>query len=251
MNNNTNTLIIGIDDATKCPCIGSIFVAGVVADQKTINSWKKAGVKDSKCLTRKKREQLAPLIKETAHAFCIQEIEPAQIDNKILNLNEWEMATFLNIMNTLIKNHSPEYAYVDNWEVTPILFWQRLNDMLTRDLKSLIKSGDIDDKRIRSVQIIPEHKADAKYVVVGAASILAKTESDFQYDRYKELYGNFGSGNPGDPATRQFLWTHRHNPLPIIRTSWNTYKVLAQLDRIEDDPLHIRGQQRKNLMPPV
>lgn len=32
--NKNSKLIAGIDDATKCPCIGSTFLAGVVADEK-------------------------------------------------------------------------------------------------------------------------------------------------------------------------------------------------------------------------
>lgn len=55
----------GIDDATKCPCIGSIFVSGVVADKKTIAYWKKIGVKDSKLIAAKKRNKLATIIKKT------------------------------------------------------------------------------------------------------------------------------------------------------------------------------------------
>jgi len=235
-------LIAGIDDATKCPCIGSIFFAGVVVDQKTINMWKRLGVKDSKCLTRKKRDELASVIKETAHTYLIDEIEPSMIDDKSLNLNAWEMAIFLRILDTLLKSSNPSYAYVDNWEVSPILFWERMRHILSLDLQPFI-SRSLEKESIASVQIIPEHQADEKYIVVSAASILAKSSSDAQYDAYKEQYGNFGSGSPGDPATRLFVWQHRHNPLPIIRQSWNTFKVLSQLERIEDDPLYIR---RKN-----
>ncbi len=235
--NNDTVLIAGIDDATKCPCIGSIFLAGVVADQKTISAWRKLGVTDSKCLSRKKRERLAHIIKETAQAYSIQEIEPQMIDNKTLNLNEWEMSIFLRIVDSLQEKISIHFLYVDNWEVNPILFWQRLHQMLSRDLASLINKS-INKEKIQRVQIIPEHQADEKYVIVGAASILAKTSSDFQYDEYKKLYEDFGSGSPGDPATRRFVWQHRHNPPPIVRTSWNTYKVLSRLERIEEDTFY-------------
>ena len=235
-------LISGIDDATKCPCIGSIFVAGVVADQKIIARWKKLGVKDSKLLTRKKRDELAQIIQETAHAVAIHEIEPHMIDNKQLNLNEWEMLIALRILHDLQEIAVPQYAYIDNWETSPILFWERLRSMLSRDISQYI-STTINRERIYHTQLIPEHQADEKYVVVGAASILAKSFSDAQYDRYRKQYGDFGSGNPGDPATRHFVWKYRHNPLPIIRTSWHTYKVLSQLDRFEDDPLYKRKKK--------
>lgn len=237
-------LIAGIDDATKCPCIGSIFVAGVVADEKIIKKWAALGVDDSKKLTRKKREKLAQVIEQTALAYSVQEVTPAMIDNKSMNLNAWEMAVVLSIMHDLQQHVPIDYAHIDNWEVNPILFWQRLKTVAQQDTVPLI-GKQICYERIMATQIIPEHLADEKYVVVGAASILAKNYSDLQYDHYRQVYGNFGSGNPGDPATRRFVWQYRHNPLPIIRQSWNTFKVLSSLERIEDDPLYIRRKTKK------
>lgn len=240
-----NKLIIaGIDDATKCPCIGSIFVAGVVATQKIIKDWSALGVDDSKKLTRKKREKLARIIEQTALAYSVKEVTPAMIDDKSMNLNAWEMAIVLSIMHDLQLQASIDYAHVDNWEVSPILFWQRLKAIAGQNTAPLI-GKQICYEHITRMQIIPEHRADEQYVVVGAASILAKNYSDLQYDQYRKQYGNFGSGNPGDPATRHFVWQHRHNPPPIIRKSWNTFKVLAPLERLEDDPLFIYRQNKK------
>lgn len=88
------------------------------------------------------------------------------------------------------------------------------------------------------MQLFPEHYADENHIIVGAASIIAKTSSDAQYRKYKRKYGDFGSGSPADPKTRLFVWQHRDNPLPIIRTSWNTFKTLSVLDSIEDDPFY-------------
>lgn len=116
--------------------------------------------------------------------------------------------------------------------------------LLSIDLEPLIGT-QLQKERIRTVQYIPEHQADEKYIVVGAASILAKTSSDAQYDQYKQIYGDFGSGNPGDPATRAFVWKHRHNPPPIIRKSWQTFKVLSQLDDLKEDPLYLYKEQKK------
>ncbi len=239
-------IIAGIDDATKCPCIGSIFIAGVVADKKMISVWKRAGVTDSKLLSRKKREQLAELIKKTARAYSIQEVTPAMIDNKILNLNAWEMAVVLHIITQLQTKSDIDQLYVDNWEVNEALFWQRLQMVSTFDFRST--PGDsfvIDRQLIAAVPVIPEHHADEKYTIVGAASILAKTASDFQYDEYTKIYGSFGSGNPGDPATRLFVWKHRENPLPIIRTSWNTYKTLLSLSSLEEDIISARALKKR------
>ena len=238
-------LIAGIDDATKCPCIGSIFIAGVVADEKTIKKWASLGVTDSKKLTRAKREELTKVIEKTALAFSVQEITPAMIDDKSVNLNTMEMIVFLSIMDELQKRSSIDYAYVDNWEVNPILFWERLHTVLQHDLMRYVGKSLIAEHMLKTT-LIPEHQADEKYVVVGAASILAKTYSDFQYDQYKITYGDFGSGSPGDPATRRYVWQHRENPTPIIRKSWSTYKVLSQLESIEQDPLYLKKNRMKN-----
>lgn len=232
-------LIAGIDDATKCPCIGSIFIAGVLADEATIESWKKLGVKDSKLITAKKREKLAAIIKQTAKAFVIQEITPAMIDNKILNLNDWEMLVVLKTVKKLTKKETPTKIYIDNWETSTKGFNTRLQKLLAHAMKKTLRMHNfiLNRKKLIAHNYIPEHRADENYTIVGAASILAKTSSDAQYRKYKKIYGDFGSGSPGDPKTRLFVWTHRHNPLPIMRVSWNTYKTLSVIQCIEEDPL--------------
>lgn len=234
-------IIGGIDDATKCPCIGSIFLAGVVADQKIIAKWRKLGIKDSKLLTRKKRDEFATIIQETALAFSVKEITPAMIDNKQLNLNEWEMLICLDVMQELQAKVIPHYMFVDNWETSPILFFERYKNIVQRNHMPY-SSTQLDQNILSATQVIPEHQADEKYTVVGAASILAKSGSDRQYDEYRTIYGNFGSGNPGDPTTRKFVWQHRDNPPPIIRTSWKTFDVLSQIETLEDDPLRIKKE---------
>lgn len=233
------TIIAGVDDATKCPCIGSIFVAGVIADAKTISYWKKIGVKDSKLIAFKKRNSLADIIKKTAIGFSIHEMQPAMIDDKRLNLNDWEMLTLFKIVQDLQKYAPVHDVYVDNWEVTLQRFRERYTAVM-HDTMQAIHTITLDKEKLSSVNFIPEHRADENHIVVGAASILAKSSSDAQYQAYKEIYGNFGSGSPGDPQTRLFVWNNRHNPPPIVRTSWHTYKTLAVLDDIKKDAIYAR-----------
>jgi ribonuclease HII len=237
-------ILTGIDDATKCPVIGSIFVAGVVAHSTTIKTWKELGVTDSKLLSAKKRESLASVIKETALAFSIKQITPAMIDDKSLNLNQWEMITVLKIIHSLQRTAQLEKVYIDNWETSEKGFRERFDQITNTMTQTLLheKKIKLHSQKFSSLMLIPEHRADENHVIVGAASILAKTSSDAQYRYYKKKYGDFGSGSPADPATRLFVWHHRHHPLPIIRTSWATYKTLAILDHIEDDPM---GQRLK------
>ena len=230
-------IIAGIDDATKCPCIGSIFMAGVTATEKTIKNWKKLGIKDSKLITSKKRIELEKKIKKTAIKFKVAQINPMTIDNKVLNLNEWQMITclsiILNINQPAVKN-----IYIDNWERNESGFFKRINTSLLS--KKLIPSENCDMLK----KLVPEHFADENHTIVGAASILAKNASDRQYKRYRKKYGDFGSGSPGDPKTRLFVWKHRNNPPIIVRKSWKTFKHLAQLENIEHDYICYRYYQK-------
>lgn len=235
-----NRIIAGVDDATKCPCIGSIFISGVTADLQTIKSWKDLGVKDSKLLTRKKRDALDKVIRQSALSFRVDHITPAIIDDKTLNLNEWEMVYCLRIIRK-IHVAGLEDIHVDNWEVSEALFQKRLESVLAKGRVRLDRAW------LNSLNLLAEHRADENHTIVGAASILSRAASDRQYDRYRKKYGDFGSGSPGDPQTRLFVWKHRADPPPIIRTSWQTYKHLAGLESIEDDTICRRDLLKKTV----
>ena len=78
---------------------------------------------------------------------------------------------------------------------------------------------------------IVENKADSRWPVVGAASLVAKTERDAAIDRLTEALGPIGSGYPSDPATRACItqWLRREDPLPdCVRTRWGTIQALRQ-----------------------
>ncbi len=222
-------VLAGIDDATKCPCIGSVFVAGVVATPAILRRWKALGVRDSKLLTAKRRAALAPVIRATALAWSVREITPAMIDGRV-NLNLLEMRVVLDVLRDLLSFRPDiERLRLDNWEVTREHFFRRLAEAIPAEELRALAPG---------LEIRPEHYADENHIVVGAASILAKTGSERQYEAYKEIYGDFGSGSPGDPKTRRFVWIHRADPPPIVRRSWRTCRAIFPLSDIREDPVY-------------
>jgi len=170
---------------------------------------------------------------------------PAMIDDKSFNLNDWEMLVVFKITQELQNCFNMQAVYVDNWEVTEKRFKERFAALTADSIKQQLnaKNIDLDNNVLSSVPFIAEHQADERYTIVGAASILSKTSSDVQYKQYKQEFGNFGSGSPADPQTRLFVWQHRHNPPHIIRKSWNTYKMLVDLEKIEDDSIYARKQK--------
>ena len=75
-----------------------------------------------------------------------------------------------------------------------------------------------------------EHGADGKYWACSLASIYAKYHSIQEYKEIREVYGDFGSGNPGDEKTIQFIIDNPENP--HIRKSWITYRRLVEKGKI-------------------
>jgi ribonuclease HII len=86
---------------------------------------------------------------------------------------------------------------------------------------------------VTGMKIVAEHKADAKYPVVSAASIIAKVTRDTEIERLKKVVGmDFGSGYPADPKTQEFLKNNWNNPDPkvqaLFRKSWASFKTASQ-----------------------
>ena len=78
---------------------------------------------------------------------------------------------------------------------------------------------------LSEVEIISEHKADDKFLIVGAARIVAKVTRDRLVVELSDEFGDIGSGYPSDPVTIAFLesyiWQAGKPPLCARRT-WKT-----------------------------
>ncbi len=202
-------MIAGIDEAGKGPVLGPMCVAGVLLDEKKLDALARLGVKDSKQLSPKKREALAVKIKKLADRYFILEVSPSQIDElrKIMTMNEIMVACYVRVLQEL----KPDRAFVDAADVNAERFGE-----------------NIKKKYAREIEITSEHKADEKYPIVSAASILAKVQRDTLVKKLEEKIGvEIGSGYPSDPKTISFLekWIQKHGSLPdFARSSWETSK---------------------------
>ena len=80
--------------------------------------------------------------------------------------------------------------------------------------------------------ILSKHKADEKYLIVSAASILAKVCRDNMIEKLKiENNIDFGSGYPSDKKTINFLKKYNFSNLNFnknIRFSWKTIDNLRK-----------------------
>ena len=200
-------MISGIDEAGKGPVLGPMCVAGVLIQETKIDSLSRIGVRDSKQLSPKRREVLAGDIKKIADKYFILEVSPFQIDElrKIMTMNEIMVVCYSKVLEEL----RPRHAFVDAADVIAERFGENLR---------LKYPGNI--------MITSEHKADVKYPIVSAASILAKVQRDMLVKQLGEKTGaDIGSGYPADPKTIRFLegWVNEHGSLPdFARCSWET-----------------------------
>ncbi|MBK5190190.1 MAG: ribonuclease HII [Methanosarcinales archaeon] len=177
---------IGIDEAGKGPVIGSMFVAGVL----NFEGLEELGVKDSKRLSPAKREYLAERIEATTEVFLV-EMTASEIDEgrKGHTMNEIMVERF----SEVIKYFQPDRAIVDAADVKPERFAANLRANYEKEVDAEIK-------------IISESKADDRYPLVSAASIVAKVHRDRSMRALAVKIGaEIGSGYPADPKTVKFL----------------------------------------------
>jgi ribonuclease HII len=202
--------IAGIDDSGRGPVIGPLVIAGVLLDKKDLPRLSDLGVKDSKCLSRRRREKLFEEIKKLVLKYHVIKLSPAEIDKvvrsgrKLHKLNRLEAKT----MARVIENLQPDIAYVDASDVLPERYKYHIMEHLPFNVK-----------------IISEHKADAKYPIVSAASIIAKVERDKVISKLTAKYGDMGCGYATDPKTLEFLekWMRKFGSYPdFVRLSWKT-----------------------------
>ena len=205
-------LLCGIEEAGRGPVIGPLVMCGVLIEEKDEAKLKSIGAKDSKLLTPKTRELLFDQIKGMIKDYKIIIIPPAEIDKVLLskdsNLNWLEADTSAKIINAL----KPDKAVLD----CPSPNIKAYKEYVRKKL---------DNKKI---VLVAEHKADVKFPVVSAASIIAKVTRDREIEKIKKNIGiNCGSGYPSDEITKEFLKKHYKDFPDIFRKTWSSYKRVA------------------------
>ena len=205
-------LIAGVDEAGRGCVIGPLVVAGIAVKVETLPLLSELGVKDSKLLSPKKREELYPEIIRLTEKYQTIKVLPYQIDKavesarKLHKLNRLEAQTMAQVIEAL----KPDEVYVDAADTVEYRFRNHIQECL----------------KIKT-RIISKHKADKIFPVVSAASIIAKVERDREIASLKLEYGDFGSGYLTDPKTMIFLkrLLEKNGEYPsFVRKSWKPAK---------------------------
>lgn len=200
--------ICGIDDAGRGSMLGPLVIAGISIDKKKIRKLSVLGVKDSKKLTPKKREELYKKIISLVDSYYVSRISPKSIDTSVAKhgLNQLEAKYMAKVVTKL----KPDTSFVDSCDVNPKRFGNEISRLSNNN-------------KIKSY-----HHADSRFIVVSAASILAKVTRDRAIARLKK-YHNLGSGYPSDAKTIKFVKTYYKTQKTIpefVRKSWKPTKKI-------------------------
>lgn len=149
-------------------------------------------------------------ITESAHS-------PQFVSKHRLNLNELSISCIVQMINACTKSG------IDIKEIY-------IDTVGSKALLAKIIKENTDNWKVLK-KIVVEEKADAKYQIVGAASILAKVTRDAFIETgkiWQMLYGKIrhssvGSGYPSDPITRKWMdasFVSGFGFVPVFRISW-------------------------------
>ena len=180
--------ICGVDEAGRGPLAGSVVAAAVILDPlKPID-----GLKDSKKLTAKVRDELFDIIIRDSKAWCIAEASAAEIDS-------------INILQATM------------------LAMKRAIEGLEKTLGRLPDKALIDGNRCPKVNIQMEAivKGDSKVQAISAASILAKVTRDRDMQALHETYPMYGfNQHMGYPTPMHFDALKEFGPCPVHRKTF-------------------------------
>ncbi|MEM3362542.1 MAG: ribonuclease HII [Candidatus Anstonellaceae archaeon] len=204
-------MIGGIDEAGRGCIIGPMVIALCMINPMEEYKLKELGVKDSKLLSKNKRKRLFYKLQKICKIkkFVIS----AEQINKLMeekNLNEIEAF----YCAKLIESFPYKKVYIDSPDPQPKNFEKRIRKYLKN----------------KEIEIIAQNKADDTYLIVGAASIIAKVTRDREIEKIKKKIGDFNSGYTSDPLTIKFLTENlsRQEVKKYVRKKWITLKKLKQ-----------------------
>ena len=189
-------LTAGVDEAGRGPLAGPVCAAAVILDPENPIE----GLADSKKLSAKKREALAPIIRERALAWGIGWATVEEIDRvNILNATYLAMERAVAALKSRSGSVTPEYILIDGNRRPPHL--PCMSDTIV--------------------------KGDDKVPAISAASILAKTARDHRMAQLDQKWPAYGFAKHAGYGTAQHLDAlKRLGPCPEHRTTFEPIKSM-------------------------
>jgi len=184
-------LICGVDEAGRGPLAGPVSAAAVILDPARPIE----GLADSKKLSEKQRDRLAPLIRERALAWAVAYAEVEEIDR-------------LNIL-----------------QATLLAMRRAVEALSIRPQQVLVDGLYCPQTGIPSQAIV---KGDSKVAAISAASILAKTARDELMLALHGCYPQYGfDAHKGYPTAAHLAALREHGVSAVHRKTFKPVRQLA------------------------
>jgi len=176
--------IAGVDEAGRGPLAGPVVAAAVMIPEDVTLE----GVKDSKKMTEKQREEAFSVIARRALDVSIGVVSHRYIDKH--NILKASLEAMREAVVSL--ELEPEFLLVDGIQGVPVSIPQKC-----------LKKGD------------------QRSLSISAASVMAKVYRDKIMCSYHELYPQYGfAGNKGYGTRQHLAALRKHGPSPIHRFSF-------------------------------
>ena len=200
--------VAGLDEVGRGPWAGPVVAAAVVLPRGVSHP----GIKDSKLLSARKREALAPWIKENAVAWGLGIVSVEEIDKiNILQASLLAMSLAFSQLRPV-----PDCLLIDGPHKIPLDFLRRVQKVqdVQNDLNGFERFEQMPFQRAIK-------KGDRLSVSIAAASIVAKVARDRMMVEYDRLYPEYGFGqHKGYGCATHLAALSRYGPSPIHRRSF-------------------------------
>ncbi len=175
----------GVDEVGRGPLAGAVFAAAVI-----LNPFKMIeGLRDSKVLSAKRREELDRVIRAEAISFSLGRAEVAEIDK--INILQASLLAMQRAVSGL--RPGADFVVVDG----------NRSPGFDCDSEWLIKG-------------------DGKFDAIKAASIIAKVARDAEMEALDKIYPLYGlARHKGYPTAAHLAALKVHGPSPIHRLSFS------------------------------
>ncbi|MEZ0393540.1 MAG: ribonuclease HII [Desulfurococcaceae archaeon] len=207
---------LGVDEAGRGPLVGDMVVAGVLLGDAELDALRELGLRDSKELSPRRRADLYREIVNRSLMVTAVYVAPWSLD--ALNVNLATARAIESILRAVgayarARGLGAVNVYVDEVKGADVM----IRSSCARALGAVLG------------EVLVEADADAKYLPVSAASVVAKVERDRVASALRMHYGDFGSGYPTDPRTLEWLraFAALERPPILVRRKWATLKKIA------------------------
>jgi ribonuclease HII len=185
-------LVAGVDEAGRGPLAGPVVAAAVILD----DLHPIAGLRDSKQLSARRRDQLYDEIRAKALCCCIAEASVEEIDQ-------------LNILHA-----------------TMLAMRRAVEGLRLPPAKVLVDGNRLPVLKVPGEAIV---KGDAKVPAISAASILAKVHRDRLCEEMHARWPDYGfATHKGYPTAEHLAALRVHGATPVHRRSFGPVRVALQ-----------------------